>query len=199
MKPEGANTIKTIDEEVPWDKNQTIISRTDKFGTINFVNPIFCKVSGYSEAELIGKSHNVIRHPDMPKVVFKLLWNNILQGNNFHAVVKNLSRDGRYYWVVTNFTITRDPNGEIVSFLAQRNAVSPETINKHFVPLYKKLLDIEKVGGIEASEGFLNQYLQSINKTYQQFIYDAIDSDSSNNSLSKAMLGENPFLKKKDS
>lgn len=201
MKPlttsaKEGTTRKIIDQEVQWDKTQTIISRTDKFGTINFANDVFCRVCGYSEAELLGAPHSIIRHPDMPKIIFKVLWDNILDGNNFHAIVKNLAKDGRYYWVITNFTITRDANGEIISFLARRNSVPSDVVNQHIAPLYKKLLEIEKVGGMEASGAFVTQHLQSIGKSYPQFIYDIMESSGANvDFLSKSTLGENPFLR----
>ena len=84
-----------IDREVNWDKSKTIMSRTDAAGTIDYVNQVFCDVCGYSAEELLGSPHNIIRHPDMPRVIFKVLWDNIQQGINFHAVAKNLAKSGR--------------------------------------------------------------------------------------------------------
>lgn len=66
-----------IDKEVDWDKSKTIMSRTDAAGVIDYVNQVFCDVCGYSEEELMGSPHNIIRHPDMPRVIFKVLWDNI--------------------------------------------------------------------------------------------------------------------------
>ena len=77
-----------VNKEVAWDKTKTIMSKTDAKGVIEYVNQVFMDVCGYSEAELIGKPHNVIRHPDMPKTIFKILWDNIQKGINFHAIVK---------------------------------------------------------------------------------------------------------------
>ena len=114
-----------IDREVNWDKTRTIMSRTDAAGTIDYVNQVFCDVCGYSaeellgrityciepflnivgvkQGDLLGKPHNIIRHTDMPRVIFKVLWDNIQKGINFHAVAKNLAKSGEYYWVVTDF------------------------------------------------------------------------------------------------
>ena len=100
-----------IDQEVEWDKNLTIMSKTDLFGTIEYANDIFTKVCGYEDYELMGQPHSIIRHPDMPKVVFKVLWENIKAGNQFHGIVKNLAKSGKYYWVITNFEYLRDDNG----------------------------------------------------------------------------------------
>lgn len=86
-----------IDEEVKWDKRATLMSRTNKHGHIMASNAAFQEVSGYTEAELYDQPHSLIRHPDMPKVVFKILWENLKGKNNFHAIIKNLSKSGRYY------------------------------------------------------------------------------------------------------
>ena len=100
-----------IDREVNWDKSKTIMSRTDTAGVIDYVNQVFCDVCGYSAEELLGSPHNIIRHPDMPRVIFKVLWDNIQQGINFHAVAKNLAKSGEYYWVVTS----RMPKGRLLA------------------------------------------------------------------------------------
>ena len=97
-----------IDKEVIWDKTQTIMSKTDLFGTIEYINDVFTDVSGYEDAEIVNKPHNTIRHPDMPKAIFKLLWVNIKAGNQFHGILKNLAKSGRYYWAITNFEYTKE-------------------------------------------------------------------------------------------
>ena len=78
-----------IDKEVGWNKSQVVISETDVYGRITNVNDVFCNVCGYSPEEMIGQPHSIIRHPDMPKLVFKLLWDNLKVGNNFIGVIKN--------------------------------------------------------------------------------------------------------------
>ncbi|MDO5606844.1 MAG: PAS domain-containing protein [Capnocytophaga sp.] len=148
-----------IDEEVAWDKSKTIKSKTDSKGTIGYVNNVFLEVSGYTESELIGQPHNVIRHPDMPRVVFKVLWDNLKIGNNFNAVVKNLSKSGKYYWIVTNFDIFKDENGTPLSFMGVRTSV-PDAVINVIKPLYARLVELEKTGGMEASEAFLKEYFQ---------------------------------------
>lgn len=158
-----------IDKEVQWDKTKTIMSRTDAAGTIDYVNQVFVDVCGYSQQELIGQPHNIIRHPDMPKIIFKVLWDNIQQGNNFHAVAKNLAKSGEYYWVVTDFDIIKDSVGRIVSYLARRTSVPTESVQKYIAPLYQKLLQAEQVGGMEASAKYLEQFLKENN------FYDYID------------------------
>ncbi len=149
-----------IDEEIVLDRSKYIESQTDTKGIITFCNDYFAEISGYSVDELIGQPHSIVRHPDMPRVVFKLLWERIQSGKNILAVIKNLAKDGRYYWVFTHFEIVRDLNTkEIVGYKAYRKATS-----KHIVevlsPLYKKLVEIETKEGIEASEKYLDKVLK---------------------------------------
>ncbi|MEO8933320.1 MAG: PAS domain-containing protein, partial [Xanthomarina sp.] len=94
-----------IDEEVVWDKKSIVLSKTDKHGSIEYANDAFVQVSGYEDYELVSQPHNIIRHPHMPQVIFKILWDNLKNGKNFHAVIKNLARSGRYYWMITDFEI----------------------------------------------------------------------------------------------
>ena len=149
-----------IDEEIILDPKRYIVSETDEKGRITFCNDYFMEVSGYSQEELIGKSHNIIRHPDMPKVVFKLLWETISQGKNINAVVKNLAKDGRYYWIFTEFESRRDTDtGEIIGYHAARKDVSKHVIEV-ISTLYAKLLEIEKDKGVDASEVYLVSFLK---------------------------------------
>ncbi len=103
-----------IDEEVVWDKTKVIISTTDKFGTIIYANQTFLDVCGYSIEELLGQPHSIVRHPDTPRLLFKILWDNISAGRNFHAILKNMSKSGKYYWVITDFKIDRNSDGNII-------------------------------------------------------------------------------------
>lgn len=150
-----------INREVVWDKSQTIMSKTDAEGTIVYANQTFSDVCGYSQEELLGSPHNIIRHPDMPKIIFKVLWENIQQGYNFHAVVKNLAKSGEYYWVITDFDIIRDSKGEIVNYLARRTALPNGFVEEKIEPLYKKLLDIENAtGSMQNSQEYLQDFLK---------------------------------------
>lgn len=167
-----------INEEVKWDKSKTIVSKTDVYGTILYANDVFTNVCEYNAIELIGEPHNIIRHPDMPKVAFKALWNSLKKGENFHAIVKNLTRTGRYYWVITDFTIDKNENGEITGYTARRKAV-PNSVIKKIEPLYKTLLEIEKIKGEKASELYFEAYLkEEIGKNYDEFVVDLFEQES---------------------
>lgn len=148
------------DEEIVLDPRRYIVSETDEKGKITFCNDYFIEVSGYTKEELIGKPHSIVRHPDMPKVVFKLLWETISQGKNINAVVKNLAKDGRYYWIFTEFESRKDTDtGEIIGYHAARKSISKHVI-EIIAELYATLLEIEKNEGIEASQAYLISFLK---------------------------------------
>ena len=161
-----------IDKEVVWDKSRVIMSKTDHRGIIEYTNEVFVDVCGYEDYELMGQPHSIIRHPDMPKVLFKVLWENLKLVGNFHAVVKNLAKSGRYYWVVTDFESTKNEEGEITHYFGRRRAVPQEIITNYIEPLYKKLLQIEKASGVEYSEKYLIGFLEEKNRSYVEYIND---------------------------
>ena len=146
-----------IDREVQWDKTKTLISETDVKGTITNVNDVFCAVAHYSASELIGQPHNLIRHPDMPKLIFKLLW-------------ENLAKTGEYYWVVTDFEMRRDAMGNITHYIGRRKSVPEAAINNYLAPFYESLLKMEKIGGVELSSRFFKNYLTKQGKDYIDFV-----------------------------
>ena len=97
-----------LNEEIKLANKRYLVSETDAKGVITYCNDYFTEISGYKREELIGKQHNIIRHPDMPRLVFKLLWERIQSGKNVNALVKNLAKNGKYYWIFTEFK-TRTP------------------------------------------------------------------------------------------
>ncbi|KGO80684.1 histidine kinase [Flavobacterium cauense R2A-7] len=187
-----------IDKEVSWDKTKTIMSKTDRFGTIEYANEVFIDVCGYEDYELMSQPHNIIRHPDMPKVIFKVLWDNLKKGNNYHAIVKNMAKSGRYYWVITDFDISKDEKGNIVNYFARRKAVPQEVITKHIEPLYKRLLQIESASSMEASEKYLIGYLEEQNKTYVDFIMEIMSEHEKSVELQNAAAAATAEVKTED-
>lgn len=148
-------------EEILLDPKRYIVSETDEKGKITFCNDYFIEICGYSKEELIGQPHSIIRHPDMPKIVFKLLWKTISQGKNINAVVKNLAKDGRYYWIFTEFESRKDTDtGKIIGYTASRKAISKHVIAV-IAELYAKLLEIEKNESVDESEKYLVEFLKS--------------------------------------
>ncbi len=163
-----------IDQEIKLDPKRYIVSKTDAKGIIEYGNDYFVEISGYKESELMGKPHNIVRHPDMPKVAFKLMWERISKGENFVAIVKNMAKDGRYYWVFTEFEPKVDAlSNEIKGYTAFRKAAPQKAIDA-ITPIYKKLLEIEEGGGVEASEKYLKGLLEENRMTYDEFVNDLV-------------------------
>jgi PAS domain S-box-containing protein len=177
------------DREVDWNKSKVLLSKTDTKGTILYANEDFIDVSGYDEFELVGQPHNIVRHPDMPKVIVKFLWDSIKSSQNIHAIIKNMSKTGRYYWVVTDFKIIADADGEIVGYFGTRKSVPEDIIVKFIEPLYKKLLHIEEVSGLHASEEYLVGFLEERKKTYMEYIDHLIATKKDDkNKISKGLF-----------
>jgi hypothetical protein len=110
----------------------------------------------------------------MPKIVFKMMWDRVQNRENIFALVKNLAKDGRYYWVITEFETKVDPlTNEISSYTAFRKA-APRKAVETIEPIYKKLCEVEAVGGMEASEKYLRGFLEEKGVTYDQFIDDLV-------------------------
>jgi len=146
-----------------------IVSKTDKHGKIIYGNKIFIQISGYDESELIGAPHSILRHPDMPKIVFKLLWDRIQKKEEIFAYVKNLCKDGSYYWVFANATATLDSNGSIRDFHSVRRKPSDKALA--VIPaVYEQLLLAERSGGIEASKALLDKVLKEKGVDYDTFV-----------------------------
>lgn len=160
--------ITPIDSEKTFEKNVLLVTKTDLKGKITYANRGFMKVVGMGEDELIGAPHNIIRHPDMPKIIFKLLWTYLQKGDEIHAYVKNLCADGSYYWVLANVTPSFDGN-KIIGYHSARRSPTKEALDI-IKPLYEKLLHAEKSGGINASEKVINDLLQKKGMAYDEFI-----------------------------
>jgi len=169
MKP----TITPRAEERVLPDNSYIISKTDLKGRITYTNRIFMQMAGYTEAELLGTQHNIIRHPDMPRGTFKLLWDTIAQGKEFFAYVKNLSKDGSFYWVFANVTPDRDTQGNITGYLSVRRKPRQEAIEA-VTPIYRTMIDIERKHspkeGVTHSIQFLLDTLEQQDISYEEFI-----------------------------
>jgi PAS domain S-box-containing protein len=106
--------------ETTFGEEEIIVSKTDPRGVVTYANQVFIRVSGYKEEEILGKPHNLIRHPDMPRCVFHLLWTQLKAGREIFAYVKNMARNGDHYWVWANVTPTFDNSGRIVNFHSNR-------------------------------------------------------------------------------
>ena len=147
-------------------ENSNIVSKTDTKGIITFVNDEFCKISGYSREELVGKNHNIVRHPDIPKSNFRLLWRTILSKNTFKSTVKNRARDGSDFYLNTTITPILNESGEIAEFIAIRYNVTKEIELKH--ALQKQEIELEQRVKEQTQE------LQELNKTLESRVKEEI-------------------------
>jgi len=162
-------TKNITNHEKSLGNDDFIVSKTDTRGRIIYCNEIFAKMAGYPPADLIGANHNLIRHPDMPRIAFKLVWKLIQSKKEFFGFVKNLCADGGYYWVLAYITPDLDSRGNIVSYTSVRRK-PPQSAVDQIVPIYKQLLDAEKTGGMDASEKLLNSFLEEHKLEYDEFV-----------------------------
>ena len=150
-----------------------IVSMTDTKGRITYGNRTFIEFSGYSEAELLGSQHNIIRHPDMPRAVFKLLWDKIQNGEECFAYVKNMSKDGGFYWVFTNVTPNFDAGENITGYFSVRRKPRASGI-KTMAEVYRIMLEAEKKAGpanaIAASTQILVDILNEKGLSYDELV-----------------------------
>ena len=189
------NRPQQIDEEIIIPDNEVLISVTDPKGIITDANDVFCKVAGYTNEELIGSPHNCIRHPDMPQIMFKIVWDHIKDRENVMAVVKNLAKDGRYYWIVTDFVTQVDADRNIISYTAYRRPID-DKVKEAIIPLYQALTAIEKIEGMDASEKFLKAFFEKRDLTYDDMIEDIIVNNC--HKASALGFGDNPKETLKD-
>lgn len=168
-------SVIPVDEEITFTSNEIIVSKTDLKGRIVYANDVFCRVAEMATSDVIGQPHNIIRHPDMPRAVFKLLWDQIADGREIFAYVKNMSATGKYYWVLAHVTPSFGPDGSITGYHSNRR-VPPKQGLQAIKPLYAELLQIEashKNGqeALAASTAHLQKLLDDAGKDYDKFIW----------------------------
>ena len=159
-------TLTDVEHEVT--SVDMIVSKADEKGNITYTNPIFMKISGYTQAELLDQPHAILRHPDMPKVIFKYLWENIQAGKDVNAYVKNLCKDGGFYWVLAQVRVAKNPDGSFRNYVSTRKNITP-TAKGTISELYAKLLEVEKSDGVDASEKALMDFLAENGQSAETF------------------------------
>lgn len=165
--------ITPTDREIVMREDDFIVSKTDLKGRITYGNRIFIEFSGFEEREVIGTQHNLVRHPDMPRGVFKLLWSNVQDGKEIFAYVKNISRDGSYYWVLANVTPSVDANGNTVGYYSVRRKPNPRAL-PIVTQLYRDMLGAERSAGsrdaIAASSRVMENFLKEKKQSYENLV-----------------------------
>jgi len=167
--------IKPTGRESPYDHNEIIVSKTDLKGRITYANDVFLRVSQYSAKEVMGAPHSIIRHPDMPRSVFKLLWDTIQAGEEIFAYVLNMARNGDHYWVFAHVTPTFDPNGAITGYHSNRRKPSEAQISA-ITPIYQDLLKEERrpsnrKDGMQSAGEMLVSLLRQRSISYDEFVF----------------------------
>jgi PAS domain S-box-containing protein len=158
-----------------FEPHEVIVSKTDLKGRITYANSVFKRISGYTEAELMGAPHSILRHPHMPRCVFKLLWDTIEAGKEIFAYVINRNKAGDHYWVFAHVTPSFDKSGAIIGYHSNRRVPRPEAVQQ-VIPLYKALLDIEeshqdRKAGMAASLDTVVSLLRDKGIGYDEFVF----------------------------
>ncbi len=146
-------------------ESEIISTRTDPRGLITFINPVFTQVTGYTKDDALGKPHNIIRHPDVPRAVYYLLWHRIKeQRERFFAVTKNVCVNGDHYWTIGYFQPEIGKDGEVTGFRSTRHGLHAPKLKKEFDQLYRQVRDEElrvpRPEQVEAGVEALNKRLK---------------------------------------
>ena len=149
--------------------NDFIVSKTDLQGRITYTNKIFMEMGEYTEKELLGQPHNIIRHPKMPKAVFKLLWDMIQNGEEIFAFVLNKTKNSNEYWVYANVTPSLDENANTIGYYSVRRMPNQKALDI-IIPLYKQMLQAEQSGGVNAGTKILTDILNEKGVSYNELI-----------------------------
>ncbi len=169
------NSIVPTSQERTFAEDEIIVSKTDARGWITYANSVFLKVALYDECEVLNQPHSLVRHPDMPRCVFKLAWERIQAGKEIFAYVKNMAKNGDFYWVFAHLTPTFEQSGAIQGYHSNRRCPRPEALAA-IEPLYRELLAEEqrhgdRKDGMQAAYDRLLALLESKGVDYDAFIF----------------------------
>lgn len=159
-----------------FNSDSIIVSKTDLKGRMTYVNQVFMDIAGYSEKELLGQPHSLIRHPAMPRCVFKLLWDTLEIKKEIFAYVLNQSRNGDHYWVLAHVTPSFDGTGQVTSYHSNRRVPDRQILQDTIMPLYETLLKEEerhknRKEGMEAAFAMVVNFLKEKGMRYDEFIF----------------------------
>ena len=176
-RPDG-RAVRPSGQERTFGADELIVSKTDTRGIITYANDVFCRVGAYELHEVIGQPHNLIRHPDMPRAVFKLLWDTVGSGKELFAYVNNLAADGANYWVLAHVTPSLGAGGKVVGYHSSRRRPAPAGVEA-IKPLYRELLVEESRAGsgraaAEAGSALLGRRLAERGVDYDEFVWSLI-------------------------
>lgn len=165
-----------------FGEDELIVSKTDTRGRLAYANHTFLRISGFTEEEILGQPHSIIRHPDMPRAVFKLLWDTITAGNEIFAYVLNLCKNGDHYWVLAHVTPSRDRGGNIVGYHSSRRRPEPQAVRE--IAAVYRLLKAEEDRHTDARTGLLRSYellisyLEEKQTSYERFVFSLLEQSA---------------------
>lgn len=163
--PEYSFTRPTpSDRELSWDKTKQLVVKTDKQGNVLFVNDDFVDICGYDEVELINNPINMLRHPDTPQTIFKLMWDDLNFKKGAHVVVKNMAKTGRYFWTFLEINANVAKDG-VITYTGHLTGVPDDAIKDKIAPLYERLIRLEKESGLEAATNYMVGFLEEKDKS----------------------------------
>jgi len=167
--------VQPSGKERHFKPEELIVSKTDLKGRITYANQLFLRMSDFTEKEVLEQPHSLIRHPDMPRCIFKLLWDQISTGNEIFAYVLNMGKKGDHYWVYAHVTPTFDANHKVIGYHSNRRVADPKVLSDKIVPLYAELRKIEgtnsnRKDGMNAASAALAQKLSDAGMAYDKFI-----------------------------
>jgi PAS domain S-box-containing protein len=156
-----------------------IVSKTDPRGVITYANDAFLRISGYSRSELVGKPHSLVRHPEMPRALFRLLWTTLAQQREVFAYMNNLAADGASYWVLAHITPAYGYDGSVVGYHSNRRCPSLAAVEL-VRPLYAELLAEEQrhddpATALEASSRLFERLVAQRASSYESFVRSVAD------------------------
>lgn len=162
--------------ERTFDENDIIVSKTDIAGKIVYGNRTFYHLADMNESECLKKPHNLVRHPEMPRAIFDLLWSTIQSGNEIFAYVMNRAKNGDHYWVFAHVTPSRDSSGNITGYHSNRRAPNRKVLTENIIPLYKDLIKVEKShtspkDGLAASGKVISDMLAKNKSSFNEFMF----------------------------
>lgn len=155
--------------ELILEKDVLITSKTDLKGKVLYCNQPFLHYAEYNEEEVLFKSHNIVRHEDMPKCVFKILWEHIRQGKEVFAFVKNKTKLNNFYWVFANITPNYNQNNQTIGYYSVRRKANPQALNI-IVKLYEEAKHIENTQTIDKAYEFILTQVRNANMSYNNFV-----------------------------
>ncbi len=162
-------------KEITFGEDEIIVSKTDERGIITYANDVFLRVAGYTEFELLGQPHNIIRHPAMPKAVFKLLWDTVKADKEIFAYVLNRAKNGDEYWVFAHVTPSYDETGRRIGYHSNRRCPHKDAIGK-VKDLYARMLAEERKHSkpkeaMQASTLILTDILEQQGIPYDELVF----------------------------